>query len=82
MLGDIEKAKIVITNYHAFKRETTVSQDRWNLAEGTRGRDTHSPDRWADDQARHGRIDGHENIMVINDEVTAIAKSRRLTKMS
>ena len=63
MVADLLKAKIVITNYHAFKL-----RERMDLAKGTRaalegpGReDADDPgDRRPDAAAGHARADGHE----------------------
>ena len=59
---DIEKAKIVITNYHAFKlpRADRALQGRPRAAPGPRRRARHARDRRTDAPARHARPDGHE----------------------
>ena len=62
MLADIDRAKIVITNYHAFKL-----RERIDISKGGRallqGRGPAAPDsrnRRPDAPARHARADGHE----------------------
>jgi type III restriction enzyme len=70
MLGDLERAKIVITNYHAFKL-----RERWScpraaalLLQGRGGEELDTWNRRPDAPARHARPDGLKNILVINDE--------------
>ena len=62
MLADLERAKIVITNYHAFKlRETHGAlQGRALAAAGPRRRASDAGDRRPDAPAGHARPDGHE----------------------
>ena len=62
MLGDIERAKIVITNFHAL-----MLRDRMELSKGGRallqgrgGRVGYSGDRGSDGPARHARSHGYE----------------------
>ena len=63
MLDDVKRAKIVITNYHAFKL-----RERMEISKGGRAllRRRHGDaiqyarNRRADDPARHARPDGHE----------------------
>ena len=62
MLGDVERARIVITNFHALRL-----RDRMELSKGgTRAptgpgvRARYSGDRGSDDPARHARSHGHE----------------------
>ena len=65
------KAKIVITNYHAFKLRERMELSRRGRARCCRAaasRSRHARDRRSDDPARHARADGPEEIMVINDE--------------
>ena len=63
MLDDVNRAKIVITNYHAFKlreRDRTF-QGRTPTASRTRRRGTeHAGNRRPDDSARDARLDGDE----------------------
>ena len=70
MLGDLQRAKIVITNYHAFKLRETV-----DIASGTRraieGHD--DPMKTLESEGRMIRrvmpeLMGMKNVMVINDE--------------
>ena len=70
MLGDIDRAKIVITNYHAFRRRERmeVSKDRPRIAPGPRPGAEHARNRRADAAARLRRSDGAKNIVVLNDE--------------
>jgi type III restriction enzyme len=71
MLGDVNKAKIVITNYHAFKLREKLS-----LAKGTR----QALEGWRGDKVQTletegemiqrvmGDLMGQKNIVVLNDE--------------
>ncbi len=62
MLDDIDRAKIVITNYHAFKLRERIelSKGGRTLLQG-RGRGAgDARDRGSDDPARHARSHGHE----------------------
>ena len=62
MLDDVNRAKIVITNYHAFKLRERIelSKGGRSLLQG-RGRGTEHPrNRRADAPARDARPDGHE----------------------
>ena len=61
MLADLKRARIVITNYHAFKQRETL-----DLAKGSRALlqavvagDSVDGDRGPDDAARDARADGH-----------------------
>ena len=71
MLRDVQRAKIVITNYHAFKQRET--QD---IAKGTRGllkgRTGSSPNTLETEgqmiQRAMGDLMGQKNIIVFNDE--------------
>jgi type III restriction enzyme len=71
MLGDMQKARIVITNYHAFKL-----RERTPLAKGTRsllqGRDRFGPMTLETDGQMLQRVMpdlmGMRNVMVLNDE--------------
>ena len=70
MLGDIEKAKIVITNYHAFKpRETMdISKTGRILLKG-RGEEIRTVETDGQMIKRvMGELMGMKNIVVINDE--------------
>ena len=62
MLADIERAKIVITNYHAFKLRERIRpvQRRAFSAPGSRRRPEHGRVRGADAAAGHAGPDGHE----------------------
>ncbi len=63
MLDDVNRAKIVITNYHAFKLRERLEalQGRPPAPPGPHGRGAqHARDRRPDDPARHARPDGHE----------------------
>ncbi len=71
MVGDLQKAKIVITNYHAFKL-----RERIDLAKGTRG----ALEGWRGDKMQTLETEGQmlqrvmpelmgmKNILVLNDE--------------
>ncbi|NEO87334.1 MAG: DEAD/DEAH box helicase family protein [Spirulina sp. SIO3F2] len=70
MLADLQKAKIVITNYHAFKR-----RERLNLAAGNRklleGRDAKIDSLETEGQVIQrvmSELMGMKNILVLNDE--------------
>ena len=70
MLGDLDKAKIVITNYHAFKlRETmAVSKGGRALLQG-RGPDLHTAETEGQMLQRVlPELMGFRNILAINDE--------------
>ena len=70
MLGDLDRAKIVITNYHAFKqRETmTVSKGGRALLQG-RGPDLHTVETEGQMLQRViPELMGFRNILAINDE--------------
>ena len=62
MLRDLEKAKIVITNYHAFMpRETLpLSKGGRALLQGQGGGVAYSGNRGTDAPAGHAGVDGHE----------------------
>ena len=62
LLGDLHRAKIVITNYHAFMpRETQdISRGGRALLQGRGPELQHAGVRGADAAARHARPDGHE----------------------
>jgi type III restriction enzyme len=70
MLGDLERAKIVITNFHAFKlrERMNLSKGGRSLLQGTWRRIEHPRNRRADASASHARLDGHEEHLVLNDE--------------
>ena len=63
MLEDLQRAKIVITNYHAFKRRERLELSKGGRAllqgRGRRGA-RHAGERGADAPARHARAHGHE----------------------
>jgi len=71
MVGDLDRAKIVITNYHAFKL-----RERMDLTRGTRlllqGRGGHATDTLETEGQMIQRVlstlMGMKNILVINDE--------------
>ena len=71
MIGDIERAKIVITNYHAFKM-----RERWRLSKGGRsllqGRGGDALNTLETEGQMLQRVMpelmGIKNIMVLNDE--------------
>ncbi len=63
MLDDVDRAKIVITNYHAFKLRERVELSKGGraLLQGRgRRRAGHARDRRPDAPAGHARADGHE----------------------
>ncbi len=71
MLGDIERAKIVITNFHAFKlpRAHRGVENRTRAAAGARPRAANPRDRRPDAPAASCRdLMGLKNIVVLNDE--------------
>jgi len=88
MLGDIERAKIVITNYHAFRRRERmeVSKTGRALLQG-RGPELHTLETEGQMLQRAcGDLMGLKNIVVLNDEAhhcyrekpqTGTAKSSR-----
>jgi type III restriction enzyme len=70
MLGDIERAKIVITNYHAFRRreQSEVSKTGRALLQG-RGPELQTTETEGEMLRRAcGELMGLKNIVVINDE--------------
>ena len=70
MIGDMEKAKIIITNYHAFKlRETTeISKTGRALLKG-RGEEIQTLETEGQMIKRvMGELMSMKNIVVINDE--------------
>jgi len=70
MLSDIERAKIVITNYHAFRRreKTEVSKTGRALLQG-RGPELHPLETEGEMLRRAcGDLMGLKNIVVLNDE--------------
>jgi type III restriction enzyme len=72
MLGDIAKATIVITNYHAFQHRETVQLSRVGRA-FLKGDDpepiaTLETDGQMLDRATRGKLLSFKNIVVINDE--------------
>ena len=62
MLGDIERARIVITNYHALRRRdrAVLSKGGRALLKGRGDRARHGGDRGSDGPACHARSHGHE----------------------
>ena len=63
MLDDLNRAKIVITNYHAFKLRERIelSKGGRSLLQGRRGEELqHAGNRRPDAPARDARPDGHE----------------------
>ena len=62
MLRDLEKARIVITNYHAFQRRETLELSAGGraLPAGARRAAPHTRDGGADPPARDARADGPE----------------------
>ena len=62
MLDDIERAKIVITNYHAFKLRERIELSKGGraLLQGRGDGAEHARDRRPDAPARHARPDGPE----------------------
>ena len=70
MLGDLERAKIVITNFHAFKRRETmeVSRGGRKLLQG-RGPDLRSTESEGQMLQRvMPELMGMKNILALNDE--------------
>ncbi|MBM3276351.1 MAG: DEAD/DEAH box helicase family protein, partial [Candidatus Sericytochromatia bacterium] len=71
MLGDIDRAKIVITNYHAFKlrERLEVSKGGRLLLQGRGGPDLETRETEGQMLQRVlGELMGLKNVMVINDE--------------
>jgi type III restriction enzyme len=71
MMGDIERAKIVITNYHAFKlrERTDVSKGTRAALEGWRGEELDTKESEGQMLQRvMPELMGLKNIMVLNDE--------------
>ena len=71
MLGDIEHAKIVITNYHAFKlrERVVISKGGRSLLQGRRGADLNTQETEGQMLQRvMPELMGIKNILVINDE--------------
>ena len=71
MLGDIDHAKIVITNYHAFKlreRMEVAKGTRSALARLARREAADARNRRPDAPARLPELMGMKNIVVLNDE--------------
>ena len=62
LLPELGKAKIVITNYHAFKLRERIplSKGRTFFVAGTRRRVEHAGNRRADAAAGDAGVDGHE----------------------
>ena len=62
MLSDLERAKIVITNYHAFKRRETLALSKGGraLLQGRGPEPVSAETEGADASARDARADGHE----------------------
>ena len=70
MLGDIERAKIVITNYHGFRRRERIEVSKTGraLLQG-RGPELHTTETEGEMLRRAcGDLMGLKNIVVINDE--------------
>jgi len=68
-ISQLEQAKIVITNYHAFLRRETVEAGKLTKAILAKGRDdpfTETPDQMVRRVCRELR--GKKNIIVLNDE--------------
>jgi len=70
MAGALERAKIVVTNYHAFKR-----REKWEVAKGTRallkGRGAEPQTLETEGEMLRravGNLMGMKNIVIINDE--------------
>ena len=70
MLGDIQKAKVVITNYHAFKRRETmdVSKVGKSLLQGRGEAPKTTETEGAMLQRACGDLLSMKNVVVINDE--------------
>lgn len=71
MLHDLQKAKVVITNYHAFQRRetTSLSKGTRGALEGWRGEDVRTKETEGEMLRRAlGDLMGMKNILVINDE--------------
>ena len=62
MLDDVKRAKIVITNYHAFKLRERIELSKGGraLLQGRRRGAEHAGNRRPDAPAGHARPDGHE----------------------
>jgi type III restriction enzyme len=83
MLGDVERAKIVITNYHAFKL-----RERLNVAKGTR----EALEGWRKEKLETLETEGQmiqrvmpelmgmKNIVVLNDEAHHCYREKPLTE--
>lgn len=71
MLGDIAKAKIALTNYHAFKRKETIEVSKVGRAL-LQGRDPEPVVTTETESAMlrrvFGGLEGVKNVVVINDE--------------
>ncbi len=86
MLDDVNRAKIVITNYHAFKLRERIELSAGRplaAARPRRRRAQHARDRRPDAPARHARPDGHEEHPRASTtrRITATARSRRTPTM-
>ena len=71
MLADLERAKIVITNYHAFKSRQRIDITKGGraLLKGKRGADLNTLETEGQMLQRvPAGTDGHEEHMVLNDE--------------
>ena len=84
MLPELERAKIVITNYHAFKLRERIelAKGSRSLIAGARPGIEHPGNRRPDDAAGHARTDGHEKYSgpSMMRRITAIAKNRVIPK--
>jgi type III restriction enzyme len=80
MLDDVNRAKIVITNYHAFKlrEHIELSKGGRQLLQRRGGEELNTLETEGQmDPACDARFDGDEDIFAINDEATRARSSAR-----
>ena len=92
MLVDLERAKIIITNYHAFKRRDNVNLSSGGraLLKGRKGKELNTLETEGQMLSRvMPELMGMRNVLVINDEAhhcyregTQSTKRRKATKLS
>jgi type III restriction enzyme len=83
MLGDIAKAAIVITNYHAFQHREMVALSRVGRAFLTGNAPEPIETRQTDGQMLHdacGKLLAFKNVVVINDEAHHCYRQRALSE--
>jgi len=81
LVGELSKAKIVITNYHAFMRRerSTCRKPGASLLQG-RGEELNTSIRRADDSASDAELMSMKNILVLNDEAHHCYRAKRPTR--